>query len=157
MNDIELRSEKVRNIIGAIPPFIVRLGNIFVVLLVLLLVAVASVIHIPKTIAGTVVARTTGSTSKFFLVSIDKIVDEPIPQGCTVRMFRNGKLLLNGVTEDAMTQIGIEEKNFEVRLPIKTANKIQKNDMQFFIKNGAKFHCEIVLETPSLLKVLLGK
>lgn len=37
---IELRSEKVRNMIGEIPPFLVRWGNTILVIIFLLLIAI---------------------------------------------------------------------------------------------------------------------
>ena len=41
-NNIELRSEKVRNIIGRMPPYLVRWGNtILIVIFIILLVAAA--------------------------------------------------------------------------------------------------------------------
>ncbi len=37
--EIELRSEKVRNLIGEMPPFLIRWGNIILVVVTLLLAA----------------------------------------------------------------------------------------------------------------------
>lgn len=40
-NNIELRSEKVRNIIGQMPPFLIRWGNTILLIICLLLLIVA--------------------------------------------------------------------------------------------------------------------
>ncbi len=38
-DNIELRSEKVRNLIGEMPPFLIRWGNIILFIIVILLAA----------------------------------------------------------------------------------------------------------------------
>lgn len=41
-DNIELRSEKVRNIIGQMPPFLIRWGNTILIIIVIILLIVAT-------------------------------------------------------------------------------------------------------------------
>lgn len=41
-DNIELRSEKVRNIIGQMPPFLIRWGNMILIIIVIILLIVAT-------------------------------------------------------------------------------------------------------------------
>lgn len=49
MENIELRSEKVRNIIGEIPPFFTRTGTVIIFVIVLVLGVASCIIRYPLT------------------------------------------------------------------------------------------------------------
>lgn len=49
MERIELRSEKVRNIIGQVPPFLTRTGTVVILVIVLTLGIASCIIHYPLT------------------------------------------------------------------------------------------------------------
>lgn len=44
---IELRSEKVRNLIGQMPPFLIRWGNVILIVIVILLFLVGYCLYYP--------------------------------------------------------------------------------------------------------------
>ena len=46
-NKIELRSEKVRNIMGEMPPFLVRWGNTVLILVFVLLLVIFGIVVYP--------------------------------------------------------------------------------------------------------------
>lgn len=60
---IELRSEKVRNIIGKVPPGLVRNGTIYIVLLLLMLVSGAAFIPYPENVRARINVMDTGQSN----------------------------------------------------------------------------------------------
>lgn len=156
MDKIELRSEKVRNIIGAIPPFIVRLGNVFIVLVIAILFIVAMIVEIPKTIEGTVIVKENNKRISLCLIEIDKIVDSKIPRGTEVKVFKQGKLFYKGFTQKPVTEISLNAKMLNLEIPIKLTKKINKGEVSFLVNGGVKFDCEIILPSSSLWNEVLS-
>ncbi|MBS9768012.1 MAG: hypothetical protein KGV44_10805 [Flavobacteriaceae bacterium] len=152
MDKIELRSEKVRNIIGAIPPFIVRLGNVFLVLIIATLFLVAMIVEIPKSVEGVVVVK----GDSLYLTEIDKIIDSKIPKGVEVKIFKEGKLFYNGFTQKAITEVSLKAKVINVEIPIKINKKVNNGAISFSVSDGVKFDCKIILPSSSLWNEILS-
>lgn len=68
MPKIELRSEKVRVLIGAVPPSLIRYGNICLMILLMILFILANIIKLPNNMECDVIAQEGSDQSLFLLV-----------------------------------------------------------------------------------------
>lgn len=129
---IELRSEKVRNIIGQVPPLLLRYGNIIIGLSLLILVVFAMIIPYQQTynISLTVNQRSSGEMiyivripqkimdkqSEFDYVSTIDTSDLPLPERFMITSISSTTLITeDGVWHNAEL-VPIEEKTSDIRL-----------------------------------------
>lgn len=129
---IELRSEKVRNIIGQVPPVLLRYGNSIIALSLLILVVIAMIIPYQKTynISLTVNQRSSGELiyiaripqkimkkeSEFDHVSTIATYDLPLPERFKITSISSTTLISDdGVWRNAEL-VSIEEKSTDIKL-----------------------------------------
>jgi hypothetical protein len=78
MEKIELRSEKVRNFIGIIPPFLIRLGNIFIFFLLIMILITGYVVKLPNTVSCDVQVCEREGNVQLAVTSVSKLIITPI-------------------------------------------------------------------------------
>ena len=111
MEQIELRSEKVRNIIGQIPPSIIRYGIIVIFLIIIILLTVSYFFKFPETI----------NTTAYFKIKNDTLVTYVnIPANSINKVKKGNKVIiildniLNLNNEKVETQITEIDKNITI-------------------------------------------
>mgnify|MGYP006057966163 FL=1 len=91
-DNIELRSEKVRHIIGQVPPALVRMGSVVITLVVIALGIASYTIHYPITVEAQGKVMRNGSVELFVPYKYLYLFDEP----------RTARISVEGQDEDAM-------------------------------------------------------
>ena len=91
-DNIELRSEKVRHIIGQVPPALVRMGTVVITLVVIALGIASYAIHYPITIEAQGKVMRNDSVELFVPYKYLYLFDEP----------RTARISVEGQDEDAM-------------------------------------------------------
>lgn len=158
MEKIELRSEKVRNIIGAIPPLLVRVGNICLITLLAILFSMAYFIKIPNELECNVIVKECDNSTKLLLTSCPKMVNEIVPKGTLVSIYKDNDLLFTTTLIQDVKHISLTENNYEILLPIDVPeNIIINNTIQLELKNKANLNAKIKLDNHSILQSVFGK
>lgn len=158
MEKIELRSEKVRNLIGTVPSILVRIGNICLIVLLAILFTLAYYIKIPNVVECDVMVEESDSSTKLVLTSCSKMVNEIIPKGTSVSVYKNNNLLFTGFLSRNLQSVSLTENNYEILLPVEVPENISINDaIQLELRNGAKFSARIELDDHSILQSMFGK
>jgi hypothetical protein len=155
MEQIEIRSEKVRNFIGGIPPFLIRLGNLLIFSLLIIFFIIGNLIKIPNTLSCEVqiIREQNDDTIQLVIVSVTKIITKPIETGKSVKIYKDGVLLYNGTLNKQLDMIRILPDTLQVFLPVSlTDTIITKEQMHLFLENNTRLICEIEIETQSLIK-----
>lgn len=80
---IDLRSEKVSEIIGRIPPKIIRYGNLIFVGIFVLLLFIASLIPIPNKL----ICRVSSSDNNSMTLLFDEVPNKPVSRGDEIELF----------------------------------------------------------------------
>lgn len=89
-DNIELRSEKVRNIIGKVPPGIIRTGITDITLILLVLILAAFFVPYPESVKASVVMTETNETDIHARLFIPYRYITKIKKGMTVEMEMEG-------------------------------------------------------------------
>jgi hypothetical protein len=153
MEKIELRSEKVRNLVGIIPPFLIRLGNLFIFFLLMIILIIGSLIKVPSIISCNVQVFEQENTVQLAVVSISKLITDPIEKGKSVKIYKDGVLLFKGILDKKIDQIDITTSNFRVFIPISLPQTITtKEQMKLFLNNNSHLICEIEIDNQSIIK-----
>lgn len=153
MEKIELRSEKVRNLIGTVPPTLVRFGSICLIALLTILVAVAYFVKIPNVMDCNIVIEEKDDSTKFIVTSCSKIVHKIISKGTPVYVYKNNDLLFTGFLSCDLENVYLSRNNFEVNLQIEVPENILiNNQIRLDLKNGATLSAKIKLDNQSILK-----
>ena len=157
MEKIELRSEKVRNIIGIVPPSIVRAGNLSLFLLVIILLAVSSLIRVPVKIHCSAVTQINNDSIVLLINSMDKLLTEPISKGRLVNVYKNDRLLFTGTTIMELTEVSLYNDGIKTALQLKVNREIYSNNMKYVINNKLELNCEILLDDRSVFENIIHK
>ncbi|GAE16489.1 hypothetical protein [Bacteroides pyogenes] len=158
MEKIELRSEKVRNIIGAVPPILVRIGNICLITLLATLFTLAYFIKVPNVVDCNVIVDESDNDTRLLISSCSKIVNKIIPKGTMVSVYKNNDLLFTATLSQDLDHIGLTEDNYEVSLPIEVPENIMiNNTIQLELKNNASLNAKIELDNHSILQNVFSK
>jgi|GEM_PF-5977913 hypothetical protein len=157
MEKIELRSEKVRNIIGIVPPFIVRAGNLSLFLLVIILLVVSSLVRVPVKLHCSAVTEINNDSIVLHINSMDKLLTEPIDKGKLVNVYKNDRLLFTGTTIIALTKVNLYNDGIKTVLPLKVNREIYNNNMKYVINDELELICEILLDDRSIFENIIHK
>lgn len=158
MEKIELRSEKVRNLIGVVPPILVRMGNICLIMLLATLFILAYFIKIPNVVDCNVIVEENDNSTKLLLSSCSKIINEIIPQGTLVSIYKNNDLLFTAILSQDLERINLTGDNYEVLLPLEVPeNIIINNTIRLELKNKASLNAKIELDNHSILQSVFSK
>jgi len=104
--NIELRSEKVRNIIGQIPSRIVRSGITVLFIVVMLLLIGSYFFHYPETVQGTAHLHSDTTNLYFAKVSLPYRIIGKIEKGQKVNIEMEGYAVNNfGLLKGELTQV----------------------------------------------------
>jgi hypothetical protein len=159
MEQIEIRSEKIRNFIGVIPPFFIRLGNLLIFSLLIILFIVGNFIKIPNTLSCDIqIVRVQNDNIQLAIVSISKIITTPIEKGKPVKIYKDGVLLYNGTLNKQLDKIKILPEKLQVFLPVSLSDTIiTKEQMYLFLENNVHLICEIEIDNQPIIKIIFGK
>ncbi len=112
-NNLDLRSEKIRKIIGRIPPRLVRTGTVVITLLVIGMMWAATTIHIPMTIEGN------GYFHRFNIEdTVYSYVNIEIPYKYMFMFYnqkRTFKIAFDGLPENEYTVVTSYEMDYDVK------------------------------------------
>lgn len=86
LNNIELRSERTRSIIGEIPPVLVRTGTVAVCIVLILLIAAAWIIPYPENISADGVVKDDANGSYTVKVFVPYALSESVKTGMPARI-----------------------------------------------------------------------
>lgn len=153
MEDIELRSEQVRKIIGQIPPVLVRSGISIIGLIVALLLAVAAFVPYPETIENDIVlsniteghAFATGKMPYSHVSQVKKGMKVIVElEGYSSNDYNSQQEYIEAVQPEVITVDG--QNYFNIALAIKEIPFMQK---------GMKGKASIILSEKTLLGRML--
>ncbi len=154
MENIELRSENVRKIIGKIPPVLIRSGIGIIALIVVLLLAAAAFILYPETLEGQVVITKIDSANVYAkgrlpysrITQIKPGMKAEIePEGYTAREYGYQHGVISNISREVITIKGENYFTFTVALQEST-----------IIQNGMKGKVSVILSDKTLLKRILS-
>jgi hypothetical protein len=155
MENIELRSEKVRNLIGSIPPVIVRLGNILVLCFILILFALSNFIKIPNTVKCNIMAKGDRGHLTYHITSIERVINYPLPKDSKVYIYSDNELIEVARLRTSLNEISLSGENIDVDIPLYLDDKCNGVGVQVNINPGTTLRCEIVLDDISILNHIL--
>lgn len=140
--DIELRSEKVRNIVGKIPPAIDRYGITIIGLVIAIMVAVSMLIPYQEEIYFTVTANPLAPSSCVAYIEPQKA--KQLQQGMTVSIDVNGLTIEGNV-------ISISEKRIN---GLNTVDIFLRENEEITLKSGLQ--ASVTLTEKSWFNAILG-
>lgn len=151
--DIQLRSEKVRHIIGQVPPVLIRTGNLLIFVALIVLLSVGCFVKSPVLLRFNVEAVKCKNGTEFMLVSTPQAITSPIPGGCIVRIYKKNVLLFTGKLEKQIDSINISNKNIHFILPMTVPNTIVSSDgIKISLAVNTDLRCEVELENKPIIK-----
>lgn len=153
---IELRSEKVRNIIGRIPPLLIRSGITLITLLITGLAVVACFIPYPENVSGKVevTINSYSETELTAFIPYTEItrIKEDMPVSIEMEGYinvTNGHL--NGKVKTVYEEVYRKERKNYFRIDLKLDNVVNYLKM----KNGMEGTVTILVSDHSLMEYLL--
>lgn len=156
LGGLELRSEKVRNIIGQVPPVLIRTGNLLIFIALIVFLSIGYFVKSPELLRFDVETVAGENGTEFMLVSTLKVITSPIPKGCIVRIYKKNVLLFTGKLEQRIDSVNISDKNTRVILPISIPDTIVSPDgMKVSLSENTKLQCEIELENKPTIKKIV--
>lgn len=137
-DNIELRSQKVRNIIGEIPPFIIRLGiTIFTIIFAMIIIG-SYYFEFPRTIE---VGGTLTKADNKIMFSLN------VPSNQLPKVFPDQKITFN--TEKLSLS---EPLKIESSVQVIDSNSYVSNEGVFFKINGSIYSNELILEEQVIIE-----
>lgn len=156
MENIELRSEKVRNLIGSIPPFIIRLGNFILCLFVVILFVLTNFIKVPNTVKCDLSVSENDNMLFYSISNISRIIKEPIPKGTKVLIYCNDNLIQKASLAIDIDSVFIKGDKYSVDIPLNIDESIGTNTgIHIGIDNSSSLTCEIILNDVSILSQII--
>lgn len=155
MENIELRSENVRNIIGRIPPMLIRGGTGLITLIITLLLAAAAFIPYPETLEGEVIMEESdnkyiyakGLLPYAFVTQVKKDMSVEIElEGFNTREYGYQHGTISYVSSEVITN---NKKNYFSFIIILKENP--------FIQKGMKGYVSVILSNKTLLERIVSK
>lgn len=155
MENIELRSENVRNIIGRIPPMLIRSGTGLITLIITLLLAAAAFIPYPETLEGEVIMEESdnkyiyakGLLPYAFVTQVKKDMSVEIElEGFNTREYGYQHGTISYVSSEVITN---NKKNYFSFIIILKENP--------FIQKGMKGYVSVILSNKTLLERIVSK
>lgn len=153
---IELRSEKVRNIIGRIPPLLIRSGITLITLLITGLAAAACFIPYPENVKGKVEVATNSHSETEIIAFIPYTQIARIKEDMSASIEWEGYTTgtdnhLNGRVKAIYKEVLKKEGKNYFRIDLKLDNAVDYQN----IKNGMEGTVIILLSDQSLMRQLL--
>lgn len=152
--NIELRSEKVRSIVGQVPPALVRYGSLVVLLVLLVVLGIAHVLPYNQVLHGDAIVRTAAEPSAHadtVLLHVElrwaQLVADISPVGCTLSLDGPDLNVQGRLT--AYTALRSPEGTHaaQIHLPTTDAQRITPSTLS----------CRLLVGKGSLLQHFLGR
>lgn len=160
MEKIELRSEKVRNIIGKIPPYVIRLGITLIIIMSVLILVNCSFISVPVFVDCKVMIKK--DKNKLIVDKIlfnnDMNLNNKIDRNSSLNLFLGNTSICqlkfdSDVTDYSISNDGIYVENPNVIMP----NAIQFKYANFSIEKDIVLNGKIELKRISLLSSFFNR
>jgi len=153
MEQIEIRSEKIRNLIGIIPPNLIRIGNLLIFILLVVMIIIGSFIKVPNILACNVQAyKKDDGTVALAVVSISKAISQPIEEGKSLKIYMDGVLLYTGKLNEKIDKIIVSLDTLKIFIPVTLDETITtKEQMTFILENSACFICNIEIDNQPII------
>lgn len=150
-DNIEFRSEKIRHIIGIVPPLLIRIGTTVITFMVIAMAVVISTIHYPITIEtnGEIIASSKMMQARFFVPYKHlKLFEDP--REATLVFEGSDKFLHMPITSHRKQLIHIDDKNyFEALIKL---NKTYADSMQ--LQEHQKIEVRILISDKTIGQLL---
>lgn len=129
-NNIELRSQKVRNIIGSIPPIIVRIGHILIVYILVFLVFLAKTVEIPNELnCNLKYIKKLDDNIILEITSFEKPIFNKIPPNTPIEIFYKNKPIFESKLISSIDSIRLSENIIITKSIVNVNNKNIKIDI----------------------------
>lgn len=160
MEKIELRSEKVRNIIGKIPPYVIRAGIMLIIILSVLILINCAFISVPVFIECKVTIRNQGNKLVVEKIYFDDNINlnNKITKNSPIIIFLGNNEMCqlefnSDITDYSISSDGIYIVNPNIIVP----GSIQSGDTNLSIENDIMLNGRIQLKKISLLSSFLNR
>lgn len=153
---IELRSEKVRNIIGQVPPILLRYGITIIALSLLMLIGIAAFIPYNSTIDTKVTISQDEKGALHYSANIpqDAMKKQPQFAGITTNFASDLPLPSHFQIQSISDVANVSEKGTWFVATLKTESSFSRN---IKLENVVTVPAKIELEKSSVLKWMIGK
>lgn len=111
---IDLRSEKVSEIIGRIPPKIIRYGNLIFVGIFVLLLFIASLIPIPNKL----ICRVSSSDNNSMTLLFDEVPNKPVSRGDEIELFYDNTKIISGTITRVSDSLIIDNSCLQLKIEV---------------------------------------
>ncbi|WP_300700618.1 hypothetical protein [Bacteroides sp.] len=156
MEKVEIKSEKVRTLMGKIPPIIIRMGNICILGIIIILFISSCIIKMPTTVSADAIARNKQGYMKIYIQSISEVIETPIHKGCIVKIYNQNRLLTKGFLSDEINTIVITENGQKLEKEILVDE--ESTNRKINIKSLGECHLKATIEIKkeSLIERIIG-
>lgn len=156
MEKVEIKSEKVRTLMGEIPPIIIRMGNTCIFGIIIILFILSIIIKLPTTISAKAIVRNEQGHMKIYIQSISEVIKAPIHRGCIVRIYHQKKLLTKGFLSKDINSIVITANDQRIEEEILIDGEL--NSRKIIIKSPKECHLDATIEIKreSLMERITG-
>lgn len=153
---IELRSEKVRNIIGQVPPILLRYGITIIALSLLMLIGIAAFIPYNSTIDTkvTISQDEKGALHYSANIPLDAMKKQPQFAGITTNLASDLPLPSHFQIQSISDVANVSEKGTWFVATLKAESSFSRN---IKLENVVTVPAKIELEKSSVLKWMIGK
>ncbi|QZE14964.1 hypothetical protein K4L44_03815 [Halosquirtibacter laminarini] len=149
-NDIELRSEKVRNIIGKIPPLVIRTGVGVISLVFTVLFSIACSYRFNETIECNAILYPTNSIIRYEIaIPVDNI--KKITQGQEIEFSFHDKYVLRSVVSNIDTVVHINKNGSYYNI----TGIVNKSDLTF--EEVVNARTTIILGKVNVIEYILNR
>ncbi|WP_051960042.1 hypothetical protein [Sphingobacterium sp. ML3W] len=152
MENIELKSEKTRNIIGKTPTIIIRFGNIFILIFLIVIFIISMSIKLPKIQLGEIVIQKDGKQIELYL----EYVGQKITKGNKMKIYKNGRLLHQTIIPHSINDFRIKENYFWTTVQMQIT-PFSEQGMLFKVEDNTRLSVEIETGSESFIQYLRFK
>jgi hypothetical protein len=150
MENIELKSEKTRNIIGNIPPVIIRFGNLFILIFILIILLLGLVIRVPKIQYGEIVVHSDGKPTELYL----KQIRHKIKKGNPIKIYKNRVLLHQTIIPRSIETLRLNDGVFWTHLNLNLP-QFSHEGISIYLEDNTKLSVEIETKRETLIDYLI--
>lgn len=156
MEKVEIKSEKVRTLMGKIPPIIIRMGNICILGIITVLFISSSIIKVPTTVSVDAVVRNKQGYMKIYIQSISKVIETPIHKGCIVKVYNQNRLLAKGFLSNDINTIVITGNGQKLEKEILVEEESRDKKINIRYLEGCHLKATIEIKKESLIERITG-
>lgn len=154
--EIQLRSERVRNIIGQVPSVFLRIGNGLIFISLLVLLGIGCIVKSPEVLGFKVQTVKSGKNGVLALVSNPAIPKTPLKKGCKVKLFKDGQLLCSGILSEDVDSFRLSIDKITALLPIEFRNPVLlPGGISVFVSDSTPFDCEVEVDNKPIINKLI--